>query len=158
MKVNGIVSGAARCLVLRVVGVAGLMFTLAACQTGGGSGFAEEGIGYREARFAEITALRGYRSCAEEAQALDVKARETRSPARYLASARLIERCETELGMGGAGLAPEDADAPWQFIIMSAAAISKELVKLSSGFRRHSQSKTFITPMVRLSSTLRGPY
>ena len=47
MKVNGIVSGAARCLVLRVVGVAGLMFTLAACQTGGGSGFAEEGIGYR---------------------------------------------------------------------------------------------------------------
>ena len=108
MKVNGIVSGAARCLVLRVVGAAGLMFALAACQTGGGSGFAEEGIGYREARFAEITALRGYRSCAEEAQALDVKARETRSPARYLASARLIERCETELGMGGAGLAPEE--------------------------------------------------
>lgn len=108
MKVNGIVIGAAKYSVLRVVGAVGFLLALGACQTESGSGFAKEGIGYREARFTEITALRGYRSCTEEAQALDVKARETRSPARYLASARLIERCETELGMGAAGLATEE--------------------------------------------------
>ena len=108
MKVRGIVIGTAKFTVRHLVGLAGLMFALAGCQTNGGSGFAKEGIGYREARFAEITALRGYRSCAEEAQALGVKSRETRSPSRYLASAKLIERCETELGSDGAGLAPEE--------------------------------------------------
>ena len=62
----------------------------------------KDGIGYREARFAEISAMRQYRQCRDDAIALDTNARKDGSPARYLASARLIETCEAELGSGAA--------------------------------------------------------
>ena len=58
----------------------------------------KEGIGYREARFAEISAMREYRQCRDDALDLDTKARKEGSSARYLSSARLIEKCESELG------------------------------------------------------------
>ncbi len=61
-----------------------------------------EGIGYREARFAEISAMRAYRDCVDEAVELDAQARKEGSAARYLASARLIEKCESELAAGPA--------------------------------------------------------
>lgn len=67
-----------------------------------------EGIAYREARFAEIAALRRYRECRDEALMLDRQAREAGNPARYLASARLLQRCESDLGAGAAGLAAEE--------------------------------------------------
>ena len=57
-----------------------------------------EGIGYREARFAEISAMREFRKCRDEALALDSQARKTGITARYLASARILDTCETELG------------------------------------------------------------
>ena len=59
---------------------------------------AYEGIGYREARFAEISAMRSYRECRDQALELDSQARKEGTPSRYLASARLIEKCEAELG------------------------------------------------------------
>ena len=58
----------------------------------------DEGIGYRKARFAEMSAMRAYRSCLDDAMELDTKARSESSPAKYLASAKLIEKCESELG------------------------------------------------------------
>ncbi len=64
-----------------------------------------EGIGFRQARHAEIQAMREWRACRDQAVALDAKARAEAAPARYLASARLIEGCESDLGSEVAGLA-----------------------------------------------------
>jgi hypothetical protein len=74
-----------------------ILSTLAACTVTGGGG-ASEGIGFRQARFAEVSAVREYRSCQEEAFAIDDQARKSASPAKYLASARLIEKCEAAIG------------------------------------------------------------
>ncbi len=57
-----------------------------------------EGIGFRQARYAEISAMRAYRQCRDDALALDGQARADGSPARYLASARLLQKCEAEVG------------------------------------------------------------
>ncbi len=94
----------------RVSGIAAIGFTalaLAACNTGFPSQ-PDGGIGFREDRHAEITAMREYRDCRDEALALDAKARQAGSPARYLASARMIEGCEAALGPESARLALEE--------------------------------------------------
>jgi hypothetical protein len=57
-----------------------------------------ENIGYREARFAEIEAARNFRKCRGDALTLDREARKEAAPARYLASAKLLERCESAIG------------------------------------------------------------
>jgi len=80
---------------------------LAACQTTGAAP-QSEGIGYREARFAEVQAMEDYRACLADAQMLDGQARTARDRAKYLASARLIERCEAELGPAAAQVAVEE--------------------------------------------------
>ena len=59
-----------------------------------------ENIGYREARFAEIEAARNFRRCRDDALALDRQARTDAAPAGYLASAALLERCESDVGPG----------------------------------------------------------
>ena len=61
-----------------------------------------DGIGYREARFAEISAMREYRQCRDDALNLDTQARKEGSSARYLSSARLIEKCEAEVAASAA--------------------------------------------------------
>ena len=58
----------------------------------------KEGIGFRQARYAEISAMRSYRQCRDDALALDGQARAEGSSARYLAAARLFEKCEAEVG------------------------------------------------------------
>jgi hypothetical protein len=80
-------------LVLSILAT-GSVLALTACITTGSS----EGIGYREARFNEISAIRGWQSCRDEALELDRKAREEGSSAQYLASAKLIEKCEADAG------------------------------------------------------------
>ena len=89
------------------VGLVGLaaMLALSACQTDMGPA---EGIGFREARFQEISAMEGYRTCVDDAVKLDTDAREKASPGGYLASARLIEKCEAELGPEAAHVAVEE--------------------------------------------------
>ncbi len=72
------------------------------------SGGLPEGIGFREARFAEISAAREWRACRDEALALDAQARQGDGGARYLASARLIEKCESGLGPEHAQVAQEE--------------------------------------------------
>ncbi|MDA1101910.1 MAG: hypothetical protein O2967_23385 [Proteobacteria bacterium] len=67
-----------------------------------------EGIGFRQARYAEITAMRSYRQCRDDALALDGQARSEASSARYLASARLLDKCETEVGPEATGLAQDE--------------------------------------------------
>ena len=79
--------------------VAGLI--LSACNMQANQAF-NDGIGYREARFAEISAMREYRQCRDDALNLDTQARKEGSSARYLSSARLIEKCEAEVAASAA--------------------------------------------------------
>ena len=87
----------------RVMLAAAAAAALGACATGNTP--PAEGIGFRQARHAEIQAMREWRACRDQAVDLDAKARAEAAPARYLASARLIEGCESDLGSEVAGLA-----------------------------------------------------
>ena len=97
----------ARRLVVRCLGALALASALGACQMNGAtSGF--EGIGFRQARFTEVEALRGYRACRDDALRLDEEARRSSNPGQYLASARLLESCEANLGPDAARIADEE--------------------------------------------------
>jgi hypothetical protein len=74
------------------------LLPLAGCGWSGGG--PAESIGFREARFAEISAARTWRACVDDALALDREARRDAAPARYLASAKLLEKCEADLDPG----------------------------------------------------------
>jgi len=84
-----------------------LLGVLGACSMTGGPG-PETGIGFREARFSEIAAMREYRSCRDEAVALDTQARQSGSQAQYLQSAKLLAKCDSALGPEMAGVAVEE--------------------------------------------------
>jgi hypothetical protein len=59
---------------------------VAACTHPGGSG---EGIGFRDARFSEMSAIRDWRTCRDEAIGLDHQAHDEASPARYPGGAKV---------------------------------------------------------------------
>lgn len=66
------------------------------------------GIGYQQARSQEMAEMRDWRACRDEGFALDEAARREANPAQYLASARMLERCEADLGPAAAGLDVEE--------------------------------------------------
>jgi len=86
---------------------AGLLLSLSACVTQGLQPPAE-GIGFREARFEEISAMRSYRSCRDAALKLDSQARKSGATGRYIASARMLENCEADLGGEAAEVARDE--------------------------------------------------
>jgi hypothetical protein len=91
---------------MRRVAAAGLMAALlGGCVTGGPllPPMDEAGVGSREAQFRNMAALQDYRSCRDDAIAIDAEARKSAQPGRYLAAAALLEKCERGLG--------EDAEA-----------------------------------------------
>ena len=61
----------------------------------------DEGIGYREVRFDEISQQREYQQCRDEAFEMDRKAMSSASAGGYLTSARLLEKCESRLTGSG---------------------------------------------------------
>jgi hypothetical protein len=67
-----------------------------------------DGIGFRQARSAEMAAMRDWRTCRDEALVLDEQARGQGNAGRYLAAARMLEKCEAGLGPEAAALAPEE--------------------------------------------------
>ena len=67
-----------------------------------------EGIGYREARFEQISMMRDYRACRDQGVELDRQARSSGTSGTYLASARVLEKCETGLGPDAAGIARDE--------------------------------------------------
>lgn len=81
--------------------------TLSACQTLSLPQI-DEGIGYREARFVEISAMREWRQCRDDALVLDEQARTRSSPAKYLASAEQLTQCETQVGPDAANVARDE--------------------------------------------------
>jgi hypothetical protein len=81
--------------------------TLAACSSDYGSD-PLEGIGYRQARFEQISMMREYRKCRDEGLELDRKARQAGSTGTYLASASILAKCESGLGPDAAGVALDE--------------------------------------------------
>lgn len=67
-----------------------------------------EGIGYREARFEQLASMREYRACRDQGMELDRQARNSGASGTYLASARVLAKCETGLGPAGAGIPREE--------------------------------------------------
>ncbi len=86
------------------MGLVGL--TLSACVTQPPS--FGEGIDFRESRYNEISAMKDYRDCRDYALELDREAQSQHDPAKYLASARMIEKCEAKLGPDVADIAVDE--------------------------------------------------
>ncbi|NQV98387.1 MAG: hypothetical protein HQ483_01720 [Rhodospirillales bacterium] len=83
-----------------------VLITLAGCvpATTGGA----EGIGFRQARFEEISAMRQYRECVDDAYKVAEDAARNQQAAGYRTSARIIEKCEADLGPEARNLAQEE--------------------------------------------------
>lgn len=60
----------------------------------------DPGLGYRQDRFQEVQALRAFRDCRDQGLDLDRQARSGAEPARSIAGARVLERCESRLPAG----------------------------------------------------------
>lgn len=90
----------------RTVFAALAMAALSACTTDVNGPL--EGIGYREARFEQISMMRDYRACRDQGVELDRQARSSGTSGTYLASARVLEKCETGLGPDAAGIARDE--------------------------------------------------
>lgn len=97
------------------LGLTGLV--LAGCVSGGGG--PAEGIGFREARFQEISAIREYRACVDDAVNQTKGAKARSNPAGYVASAKLLEQCESNLGPEAKDLAQEERMRAYALSIMN---------------------------------------
>jgi len=67
-----------------------------------------EGIGFRQARFQEISAMRSYRGCVDDAMKVAADARRQGHAAGYERSAKILEKCEADLGPEARSLAQEE--------------------------------------------------
>ena len=67
-----------------------------------------EGIGFRQARFQEIQTMRDYRGCVDDALRVADQAKTSGQVGGYRTSAKILERCEADLGSGGIQLAREE--------------------------------------------------
>ena len=94
--------------ILRNIGLTtAITLALSACNATTGDRVAE-GIGFHESRYEEVAAMRDYRSCRDEGLELDRLARASGDRTKYLASARLLENCESALGPEAAGVARDE--------------------------------------------------
>ena len=94
----------------RTVFAALAMAALSACTTDVSGPL--EGIGYREARFEQISMMREYRGCRDQGVELDRKARSSGASGTYLASANVLAKCETGLGPDASGIARRFCKTP----------------------------------------------
>lgn len=77
-----------------LMGVA--FITLGACQTTGGLPGGD--LEFRQDRYDEVVRIDSFKACHDEALALDTQARTRDSAGAYLTSAKVMDRCEQELG------------------------------------------------------------
>lgn len=123
---------------LQGTAVAALLLALGACTSTGSTNTAE-GIGFREARFEEISAMQDYRKCRDDALELDTQAHATGNPGRYLASARLIENCEAELGPEANGVGADERMRAYALSIQNYLK-GGDVAKASENFDRFQQA------------------
>ena len=129
-----------------------------------------EGIGFREARFKEIFAMDNYRSCVDDALKLDTDARSKRNSGGYIASARLIEKCEADLGPEVSHIAVEERMRAYALGIVNYAKggdlsnSQKNLEKFRKAFKGYDlylpNGASFIDAMTILTGkkTIPSPY
>ena len=67
-----------------------------------------EGIGFRQARFQEISAMRTYRGCVDDALKVADQAKASGQAGGYRTSAKILEKCESDLGPEVNTLAQEE--------------------------------------------------
>lgn len=88
-----------------VVGIA--LISLSACTLNSTTN-PTNSIGFREARFNQVAKIQEFQSCKNQGMQLDSQARSRGSIGAYLNSARVLEKCEANLGVGAAGVAEEE--------------------------------------------------
>lgn len=88
------------------------------CQVNGTTNIAE-GIGFRQARFVEVQAMNDYRACRDEALIMSRSYQASDGYGRHLASARVMESCETNLGPEIAGIATEERMQAYSTVVHS---------------------------------------
>lgn len=81
--------------------------TLSACNMNGTANPLDT-AGFREARYQEIEKIRAFRTCREEALALDAQARVRASAGAYLDSAQVLERCGADLADAAGSVAQDE--------------------------------------------------
>lgn len=124
----------------RLAALCGVSLTLSACMLNTAPPDFAGGIDYREARYQEISALRDYRGCRDQALNLDQEARAQKESAKYLASARMLESCEAQLGSAAQGLAQTERMQAYALSIQNhlkggdVAAARRNLEKFSQTF------------------------
>ena len=103
-----------------------------------------EGIGFRKARFEQLSAMREYRQCREEAfdrEKSAVGAGGDGAIAAYRASARALERCETDLGGAAKGVPVRERMRTYALAIQNhlksgdPQAAKQALAKFESAFK-----------------------
>ena len=115
-----------------------VLATLSACQST--TIKQSEGVGYREARFAEVAAIREWRSCRDEALTMDRQARKGGDTAKYMASAKLLTKCEANMGSDAASAAIDERFRAYALSALNylragdISAAHESLKKLQKGF------------------------
>ena len=105
---------------LRAGAVVAALLTATACTTAGQNGGSDAtSANYRQDRYQEIAALEEFRKCRDRALKLDRRARENGNRGRFLASAELLENCETELGPKAADAAKAERMRAWALSIQN---------------------------------------
>ena len=67
-----------------------------------------EGVVMQQPQYEEIAGMREYRACVDESMLLDQIAQDVNMAARYLASARLMEKCENEFNADALNVGKEE--------------------------------------------------
>lgn len=105
---------------LRAGAVIAALLTATACTTTGQNGSSDgTSASYRQDRYQEIAALEEFRKCRDRALKLDRRARANGNRGRFLASAELLESCETELGPKAAKSAKAERMRAWALSIQN---------------------------------------
>ena len=93
------------------------------------------GIGFREARFAEIAEMRKFRECVKEGEKLDKIASRSGGYGAYLSSARVLEKCETEIGPNFSGVGTEERMQAYALAIQNYVK-GRNIKNAKSGLRK----------------------
>jgi hypothetical protein len=95
---------------LRLSALGLALATLSACNltTGGANADLTEGVGFRQARYAEVMRVDSFQSCREEALLMDRQARKRGAVGAYITSAVIMEKCEAGLGASPRGVAQDE--------------------------------------------------
>ncbi|MBL4721697.1 MAG: hypothetical protein JKY20_11275 [Alphaproteobacteria bacterium] len=97
-------------IILQTAGFGVMAAVLGACNltSGGAAVDPTDGVGFRQARYAEVMRVNSFQSCREEALLMDRQARKRGAAGAYLTSATIMEKCEAGLGGSPRGVSHDD--------------------------------------------------